>query len=73
MNKNSTIKIDGLSDLQRRIATILWECETQAQVDAVCVLLGHQALVVKEMIIAATLDTVDDVGIAQRVLDQFRD
>ena len=67
------IQIDGLSDLQMRIAQVLWACETKEQVDAACLLLGHEAVVIREMIIAATLDTVDETDIAKKVLDQFRD
>jgi hypothetical protein len=67
-----SINIDGFTFVQARIADLLWKCETTQQVDAVILLFGSDAVVVRDMIIAAQLDEVQETRLAGRVLDQFR-
>jgi hypothetical protein len=69
---NKTIQINGLTPQQVKLADLLWKCETELQVAAIIALFGHEARVVRDMIIAATLDTVTETNIAGQVLDRFR-
>ena len=57
---------------QKRIADLLWSCQTQQEVNVVLRIYGLQAYVVKEMMIAATYDDIEDVALAQQVLKPFR-
>ena len=57
---------------QKRIADLLWSCQSQAEVNVVLRIYGLQAYVVKEMMIAATYDDIEDVALAQQVLKPFR-
>ena len=62
------MEIQGLSDRQIQIANIMWSCQSQAQVDACVTIWGHDALVVKEMLIAGSMDEINSVDIAERFL-----
>jgi hypothetical protein len=57
---------------QKRIADLLWSCQSQAEVNVVLRIYGLQAYVVKEMMIAATYDDIEDVALAQHYLKPFR-
>ena len=57
---------------QKRIADLLWSCQSQAEVNVVLRIYGLQAYVVKEMMIAATYDDIEDVALAQQVLKPYR-
>lgn len=67
-----SINIDGFTFVQVHIADLLWKCETTQQVDAAILLFGSDAVVVRDMIIAAQLDEVQETRLAERVLNQFR-
>lgn len=66
------IKIEGLTEYQVKLANILWQCESNVQVAAVIALFGKEARVVRDLMIAATLDTLTETDVAKQVLDQFR-
>jgi hypothetical protein len=57
---------------QRRIADLLWACQSQEEVNVILRAFGLQAYIVKEMMIAATYDDVEDVALAQQVLKPYR-
>jgi hypothetical protein len=57
---------------QARIADLLWSCQSQAEVNVVLRAFGVQGYIVKEMILAATYDEVEDVALAQHYLKPFR-
>jgi hypothetical protein len=57
---------------QKRIADLLWSCQSQEEVNVVLRIYGLQAYVVKEMMIAATYDDIEDVALAQQVLKPYR-
>ena len=57
---------------QRRIADLLWDCQSQEEVNVILRAFGLQAYIVKEMMIAATYDDVEDVALAQQVLKPYR-
>jgi len=54
--------------LQCKIANLLWKAQTQREVQEIIAIFGHDARVVYEMMVAATVDDVDDVGQAQQAL-----
>jgi hypothetical protein len=65
------IEIKFKTDEQRRIADLLWSCQSQAEVNVVLRAFGVQGYIVKEMIIAATFDDMADVELAQQVLKPY--
>ena len=67
-----SISVTGLTTVQARIADLLWGCETTQQVDAVILLFGVDAIVVRDMIVAAQLDEIAETRLASQVLDKFR-
>lgn len=56
---------------QCEIADLLWAADSQTDVDAVIRVFGHEAVVVQQMIIAASLDDINDVSLAQSILEKF--
>ena len=66
------MEIQFKTDEQKRIADLLWACQSQAEVNVVLRAFGLEAYIVKEMIIAATYDDVEDVALAQQVLKPYR-
>jgi len=59
------------TDEQRRIADLLWSCQSQVEVNVVLRAFGVQAYIVKEMILAAVYDDIDDVELAQHYLKPY--
>lgn len=53
---------------QTVIAELLWNCETDREVNVVLKTFGQEAYIVREMIIAATFDQVEETHLAERVL-----
>ncbi|NDD82589.1 MAG: hypothetical protein EBZ53_08530 [Verrucomicrobia bacterium] len=69
------IQIEGLSPKQHIIADALWECQTEGEVQQLFeVFPVKEVLLVKEMMIAATMDTIvnDDVDEAKQYLQRFQ-
>jgi hypothetical protein len=60
------------TDEQKRIADLLWSCQSQQEVNVVLRVFGLQGYIVKEMILAATYDQVEDVALAQHYLKPFQ-
>jgi hypothetical protein len=56
---------------QRRIADIMWACQTNEEVNVVLRTFGREAYVVREMLIAATFDEADSVEEAKEYLARF--
>lgn len=68
------IHIEGLSAKQHIIADALWECETEREVQMLFeVFPVSEVILVKEMMIAATMDTIvnNDVEEAKEYLSKF--
>lgn len=63
--------IRGFTQRQRDMADIMWSCRTQEQVNACITLWGAEAIVVRDMIIATSLDEVEETGLAMKVLDKY--
>jgi len=59
------IKLEGLSKQDVQICSLLWNCDTLAAVDAMVSAMPpaykQRAQVMRELMIAAQLDTVEDV------------
>jgi len=53
---------------QTRIAELLWNCETDPEVNVVLRTFGLEAYIVREMIVAATFDQISETTLAERVL-----
>ena len=68
------IEIKFKTDEQRRIADLLWSCQSQAEVNVVLRAFGVEGYIVKEMILAATYDDLanEDVALAQHYLKPYR-
>ncbi|NBP04520.1 MAG: hypothetical protein EBU90_31440 [Proteobacteria bacterium] len=67
------IQIEGLSAKQHIIADQLWECETEREVQMLFeVFPVSEVILVKEMMIAATMDMLTDTDLASDYLQQFR-
>ena len=66
------MEIQFKTNEQKRIADLLWACQSQQEVNIVIRAFGVQAQIVKEMMIAATYDDIEDVALAQQVLKPYR-
>jgi len=59
------IKLEGLSDKDVQICTLLWNCDTIEAVDAMVKAMPpaykKRAVVMRELMTAAQLDTVEDI------------
>ena len=60
------------NDRQVKIADLLWEAQDQASVNLIIRTFGHDALVVYDMMIAATMDQVSETNLAEQVLEKYR-
>lgn len=65
------LTLQGLSKKQRRIAELLWICETKEEVAAVTKYYGQDAFIVADMMMAEHLDTVMDTDLAKLALAKF--
>ena len=57
---------------QTVIAELLWNCESEREVNVVLKTFGLEAYIVREMMVAATFDQVEDVALAQHFLKPFQ-
>ena len=59
------IKLEGLSDKDVQICKLLWNCDTIEAVDAMVAAMPpaykQRAVIMRELMISAQLDTVEDV------------
>ena len=60
-----------MTDEQKKIADLLWACQSQQEVNVVLRIFGIQGYIVKEMILAEVYDDCDDVELAQEVLRPY--
>jgi hypothetical protein len=56
---------------QVKIADLLWEAQDEASVNLILKTFGHDARVVYDMMIASTMDKVDDTDLAEHVLNKI--
>lgn len=70
-----TVEITGFTAKQHILADLIWGMDTQADVDYFIRSLpdedAREALVVRDMIVAAALDQITDTELAKNVLDRF--
>lgn len=66
------IHIEGLSPKRHIIADALWECETEREVQMLFeVFPVREVILVKELMIAATMDQISDTDLAEDYLKRF--
>lgn len=69
------ITLTGLTQQQKQIAELLWNCNTQDEVDqmvrAMPPAYRKDAVTMREMMIAAVLDQVEDTHLASRVIENL--
>jgi hypothetical protein len=56
------------SPQQHAIADLLWAAQDEAEVQEIVDTYGHPALVVRELMIAAAMDEIDDTELAAEVI-----
>lgn len=66
------MKIQFANKHQVTIANLFWEAQDQKQVKFLLKTFGVQGEIVYNMIIAETMDGVNDTDIAERVLSKYR-
>lgn len=64
--------ITGLTLKQVELANILWNCQSTEEMLTTVETLGKDAEVVRDMIIAGTLDDFSETDIAQHILSTYR-
>lgn len=57
---------------QHQIADLLWAAESVEEADAIVQKFGRDAIVVRDLMLAATMDEVTDTDLAVNVLNQIR-
>ncbi len=65
------IIVEGFSRRQCAIADLLWNCPSRVEVDLLCRAGGPEFIVVRDILVAAVLDTVDDTDLATEALDRI--
>jgi hypothetical protein len=65
------MQIEFKTSEQTQIAELLWRCKSQQEVNLVIKMFGIQAQVVKEMMIATSLDDIEDTQEAQQLLNKI--
>ena len=71
--------LEGLSPLQVEIANVLWQIDTEAEIDSFIQTLPKryipEAIAVKELMVAACIDQaledLEDLDLAKEVLERF--
>ncbi len=66
------LHIEFETEQQIEIAGMLWDAETEEDVNQILEAYGIEAVVVREMMVAATYDTTTDLRTATRYLKKFR-
>ena len=72
--------LEGLSPLQVEIANVLWQIDTEAEIDSFIQTLPKryipEAIAVKELMVAACIDQAleerEDLDLAKEVLERFQ-
>jgi hypothetical protein len=65
------MEIQFANQNQVKIADLMWEADSKDEVDKIISIFGHDAIVVFQMITAATFDEVGEVDIAKEILDRI--
>ena len=66
------ITLTGLTEHQCTIADFLWSADTQEELDAVNEMFGVEEVeVIKQLMLAAMFDDVEDVSAASNLLKSF--
>lgn len=65
------MEIKFSNPLQCHIANLMWEAQTNKEVSEIIQKYGKDAYVVRDMIVATALDGMNDVEIAQTLLEDI--
>lgn len=69
------ITLTGLTRQQVQIADLIWNCDTQTEVDQLIrnmpTAYRRDAITLRELMIAAALDQVEDTQLARRVIQNL--
>jgi hypothetical protein len=69
---DTEITLTGLTSLQCIIADFLWQADTQEDMDTVVEVFGaEQVEVIKQLMLAAMLDDVEDLSHANELLKSY--
>lgn len=66
------IEIQFQHSQQVALAELLWNADTQEEVDAILAEHGRMAYVVRDMLVAAQLDEVQDTDLADAVIKRIK-
>lgn len=70
------IEIENLSKRQRELADMLWNCDTHDEMQGIVDKYGVQAMIVRDMIIAAVYDKIivdhDDIEVSKSLLSAIK-
>jgi hypothetical protein len=65
------MELEGLNEKQMEIADLLWVCHSQQEVAAVINRYGVDAVVVRDLMLAAHFDRCQDTTVAKQELDRI--
>lgn len=66
------IQIAGFTQRQGDLATMIWNTESADKVNAIIAQHGVDAIIARDMILAAVFDEITDIDQAEQVLEKFR-
>ncbi len=66
------VRVEGLTPRQQQIADLLWVADTDDALRTILRMFGDEAKLVQEMIVLAAIDQVEDVDLANNVIDFIR-
>lgn len=66
-----SVKIQGFTQSQSKLADMIWQSESMEEVAELVKQHGVDAIIARDMIIAAFIDDENDTGLAAKVLEQF--
>lgn len=66
------MKIVFKNKLQAHVADLLWNAETDQQLKSIFAIYGKDAVTVQQMIIAHSLDEVNDTELAEIVINSIK-
>ena len=66
------VRVEGLTPRQQQIADLLWVADTDDALRTILRMFGDEAKLVQEMIVLAAIDQVEDVDLANNIIDFIR-
>ena len=66
------MRIEFANEIQSHIADLMWTAESTEKIKDIIKVYGKDAEIVFHMIMAHYYDTIDDIDLAEEVLEKFR-